>query len=57
MHSTAPLHSFLVGEAKLETYLEQNPPIEKNIEKAKTGLIECKNHLLEAITEQGDKVP
>lgn len=52
----APLHNFLVGEAKLESYLEQNPPFEKNISKARIGLIEPKNHLLEAITEEGDKV-
>lgn len=50
-----PLHNFLVGEAKLESYLEQNPPFEKNISKARIGLIEPKNHLLEAITEEGDK--
>jgi hypothetical protein len=52
----APLYCFLTGEAKLESYLEQNPPFEKNVAKARIGLIEPKNCLLEAITEEGDKV-
>lgn len=54
--AATPLYSFLVGEAKLENYLEENPLVEKNIDKARTGLTESKNYLSESITEQGEKV-
>lgn len=37
--------TFLPGEAKLEHYLEENPPYEHNAEKAKTGLLEAKQLL------------
>lgn len=46
----------MVGEAKLESYLEQNPPIEQNVSKARIGLLDPKQHLIESVTEQGDKV-
>lgn len=36
--------------------MENNPPLEKNINKARIGLAEAKHYLSEAITEQGDKV-
>lgn len=51
-----PLHCFLLGEAKLESYLERNLPLDKNIEKARLELVECTNYLRETITEDGDKV-
>ncbi len=53
---SAPLYNFLVGEAKLESYLEQNPPVPKNFSKALIGLAECKNYLSESVTEEGDRV-
>lgn len=39
------LANFLIGEGKLESFLEENPPIEANFSKAKTGLIDAKNYL------------
>lgn len=42
----------MVGEAKLEMFLEENPPIENNISKACTGLNEAKSFLTESISEQ-----
>lgn len=33
---------FVLGEAKLEMYLEENPPVESNISKARTTLTEAK---------------
>ena len=48
--------NFLIGECKLEQFLEENPPIESNISKAKTGLTEAKRYLQTCISEQGAKV-
>lgn len=41
----------MVGEAKLEMFLEENPPIEINIPKACAGLSEAKSYLTESISE------
>lgn len=35
----------MIGEGKLESFLEDNPPIEANVAKAKAGLIDAKNYL------------
>ena len=42
---TEQLTTFLLGEAKLEQYLEENPPYEHNASKAKLGLMEAKQLL------------
>lgn len=39
------LSNFLIGEGKLESFLEENPPIEVNFAKAKTGLQDARNYL------------
>lgn len=49
------LSDFLIGEAKLENYLEEFPPIEANINKAKVGLIDAKRFLNLVITDAGVK--
>lgn len=41
----------MVGEAKLEMFLEENPPIESNIDKACVGLNDAKSYLTESISE------
>ncbi|KAF7989409.1 hypothetical protein HCN44_008083 [Aphidius gifuensis] len=46
------LANFLSGEGRLESFLEQTPPIDANISKAKTGLIEAKQNLLLAANER-----
>lgn len=50
------LSDFLIGEGKLENYLEDHPPIETNINKAKLNLIDAKRYLNLVITEAGIKV-
>jgi hypothetical protein len=45
------LANFLAGEARLEIFLEQTPPIDANCVKAKTGLTEAKRYLLLAADE------
>lgn len=50
------LANFLIGEGKLESYLEENPPTEANISKAKTGLAEARKYLLMCIGEPAKKV-
>ncbi|XP_015922937.1 tetratricopeptide repeat protein 7B isoform X2 [Parasteatoda tepidariorum] len=50
------LVNFLIGESKLEQFLEENLPIESNISKAKTGLTEAKRYLQTCISEQGAKL-
>ncbi|XP_076251037.1 tetratricopeptide repeat domain 7 [Rhynchophorus ferrugineus] len=49
------LSDFLIGEGKLESFLEECPPIEQNIHRAKIGLIEAKRYLNMVITEAGIK--
>lgn len=39
------LANFLIGEGKLESFLEENPPIEANFSKAKAGLGDAKSYL------------
>ncbi|KAG8035973.1 hypothetical protein G9C98_003100 [Cotesia typhae] len=46
------LANFLSGEGKLENFLEETPPIEANITKAKTGLIDAKKDLVLAANEK-----
>ncbi|KAL4148436.1 hypothetical protein QTP88_002678 [Uroleucon formosanum] len=47
----AILYNLMVGEAKLEMFLEEHPPIESNIAKACNGLNEAKSYLTESISE------
>ena len=49
------LATFLIGEGKLELYLEEFPPIDANINKARSGLAEAKRFLVNSTTEQGKK--
>lgn len=49
------LSNFLIGEGKLESYLEENPPIESNFPKAKTGLNDTKNYLSLVTGEDGKR--
>ena len=46
------LGNFLCGEGRLEKFLEQTPPIDDNIGKARTGLMETKQFLLLAASEK-----
>lgn len=46
----------MIGEAKLEMFLEENPPIESNIAKACAGLNEAKSYLIESISELSTQV-
>lgn len=39
------LSNFLIGEGKLESFLEENPPIEENFAKAKAGLQDARSYL------------
>lgn len=50
------MSDFLIGEGKLESYLDENPPIEANIHKAKLGLIDAKRYLNLATGEEGIRV-
>lgn len=47
------LSNFLIGEGKLESYLEENPPIELNFTKAKHGLNDAKTYLNMVTGESG----
>ncbi|XP_058840047.1 tetratricopeptide repeat protein 7B-like [Topomyia yanbarensis] len=49
------LANFLMGEGKLERYLEEHPPVEDNFHKAKLGLSEAKRYLNSVIGESGKK--
>lgn len=46
---------FLLGEAKLELYLEEHPPYDQQAEKAKVGLMEAKRLLLSSANNEGTK--
>uniref|UniRef100_A0A0C9PYD8 TTC7B_3 protein n=1 Tax=Fopius arisanus TaxID=64838 RepID=A0A0C9PYD8_9HYME len=50
------LANFLSGEGKLESFLEQTPPIDANITKAKSGLVEANKYLLAAANERDKQV-
>ncbi|KAJ9596857.1 hypothetical protein L9F63_012113, partial [Diploptera punctata] len=49
------LATFLIGEGKLESFLEEYPPIDANISKARTGLTEAKRFLVNTASEPGKK--
>ncbi|KAL6264952.1 hypothetical protein P5V15_005048 [Pogonomyrmex californicus] len=46
------LANFLCGEGRLENFLEQTPPIDANIAKARNGLTETRKYLLLAANEK-----
>ncbi|XP_066988574.1 tetratricopeptide repeat protein 7B isoform X14 [Macrobrachium rosenbergii] len=54
--SKETLANFLIGEGKLESYLEENPPTEANVSKAKTGLADARRYLLMCIGEPAKKL-
>lgn len=49
------LSNFLIGEGKLESFLEENPPIEANFTKAKAGLNDAKRLLISVSGDEGRK--
>ncbi|XP_070491880.1 tetratricopeptide repeat protein 7B [Chironomus tepperi] len=49
------LSNFLIGEGKLESYLEENPPVETNFGKARIGLADAKRLLISVCGEDGRK--
>ncbi|KAG5883176.1 hypothetical protein JTB14_018193 [Gonioctena quinquepunctata] len=49
------LADFLIGEGKLENFLEEWPPVEANTNRAKLGLIDAKRYLNLVVTETGIK--
>ncbi|KAJ8921687.1 hypothetical protein NQ315_010597 [Exocentrus adspersus] len=49
------LSDFLIGEGKLENFLEEWPPVDANIKKAKIGLIDAKRFLNLVIADAGIK--
>ncbi|GAB6031720.1 hypothetical protein CHUAL_009466 [Chamberlinius hualienensis] len=49
------LANFLVGESKLELYLEDNPPTEHNVTKARSTLTEAKRYLLSVLNDNNCK--
>lgn len=49
------LCEFLIGEGKLENYLDEYPPVEANVNRAKINLIEAKRYLQQATDETGSK--
>ncbi|XP_014242615.1 tetratricopeptide repeat protein 7B isoform X2 [Cimex lectularius] len=53
--SQGPLCNFLMGEGKLEMFLEECPPLECNVNKAKVGLCPAKKCLLIAAGDLGVK--
>ncbi|XP_011139524.1 tetratricopeptide repeat protein 7B isoform X1 [Harpegnathos saltator] len=46
------LANFLCGEGRLESFLEQTPPIDANISKARNGLAETRKYLMLAANEK-----
>lgn len=46
------LANFLCGEGRLESFLEQTPPIDTNINKARNGLVETRRYLMLAANEK-----
>lgn len=55
MNFAEALSSFLIGEGRLESYLEENPPVETNFGKAKAGLSEARRLLTSVCGEDGRK--
>lgn len=50
------LANFLCGEGRLESFLEQTPPIDTNIGKARNGLQETRKYLILAANEKDKQV-
>ncbi|KAK3876698.1 hypothetical protein Pcinc_018544 [Petrolisthes cinctipes] len=50
------LANFLIGEGKLESYLEENPPTESNVQRARTGLADARKYLMMCIGEPAKKL-
>lgn len=50
------LANFLIGEAKLEDFLEEYPAKDKNVSKAKEGLVEAKEYLNRTIGDDAKKL-
>lgn len=50
------LANFLIGEGLLEQYIEEHPPIESNVPKAKTGLAEARKYLMMCVGEPAQKL-
>jgi tetratricopeptide (TPR) repeat protein len=50
------LAQFLIGEAKLEDFLEEYPPKEKNTSRAKDGLQEARECLMKTIGDDAKKL-
>ncbi len=50
------LGNFLVGEAKLEDFLEEYPPKDKNVSAAKDGLQDAREHLMRTIGDEAKKL-
>lgn len=46
----------MIGEGKLENFLEEHPPVELNINQAKIGLIEAKRYLQMVTNDAGIQV-
>lgn len=44
-----------MGEARLESFLEEHPPLQANIAKARVGLVEAKRCLNLVANENGQK--
>ena len=55
MKFSESLSNFLIGEGKLESYLEQNPPVESNFGRAKAGLSDASRLLTSVCGEDGRK--
>lgn len=53
---TECLANFLCGEGRLESFLEQTPPIDANISKARNGLAETRRYLMLAANEKDKQV-
>lgn len=53
---TECLANFLCGEGRLESFLEQTPPIDANISKARNGLVETRKYLILAANEKDKQV-
>ena len=54
-YTSEQLALFLLGEAKLEQYLEEHPPNEQEAIKARAALDESKRLLLQSMGEDGSK--
>ncbi|XP_046387434.1 tetratricopeptide repeat protein 7B [Ischnura elegans] len=49
------LATFCIGEGKLESFLEEFPPVEQNISRARNGLNDAKRYLMLVVTEDVKK--